>query len=242
MNTKELPAQPIKGLIDGMTVLQQLAVARESLSSLELANELGIEKTRVNRILKTLTYSGMVHRTSNRRYLPGPGMHIFAAQSLSSSGLFHNSVLHLKDLIQFGHIIALGVLWRDKLSYLFHHFPDTPFLDGVGKNLLFPATQSSLGMILLSQKNTQEIKSLYAEKETIPGYESMDSLLDHICEIRKCGYAVLKNKDSTTIAVKIGKPAYAAIGISGIIDANDTEKYVNILFENGRLIENEMFS
>ncbi|RLA69960.1 MAG: transcriptional regulator, partial [Epsilonproteobacteria bacterium] len=69
MSTKELPAQPIKGLIEGMTVLQQVASVRKPVSTLELAVQLGMEKTRVNRILKTLAYAGMVHRTSNRRYL-----------------------------------------------------------------------------------------------------------------------------------------------------------------------------
>ena len=95
---KELPAQPVKGLQDGIIVMQQLANMREPVSGLELSRELGIEKTRVNRILKTLTYLGIAYRTASRKYASGPGMHVLAAQSLAASGLFRASVKHLEEL------------------------------------------------------------------------------------------------------------------------------------------------
>ena len=95
---KELPAQPVKGLQDGIIVLQQLANMREPVSGLELSRELGIEKTRVNRILKTLTSLGIAYRTGSRKYTSGPGMHVLAAQSLAASGLFRASIKHLEEL------------------------------------------------------------------------------------------------------------------------------------------------
>ena len=237
---EKLPAQPIKGLQDGIVVLQQLANTREPISSLELSNELGIETTRVNRILKTLTSLGIAYRTTSRKYTSGSGMHVLAAQSLAASGLFHTSVRHLEDLSELGHLTALGVLWRDKVSYLFHHASGTPFQEGVGRTQLYPATQSSLGMVLMAQKSDKEISDLYIAKEEIEGFKDFDELLREICEIRKSGYAVLKNQGNLTIAVKIGAPAYAAIGISGKINKKDIKKYVDILQEKTLKIEEEL--
>jgi len=198
---KELPAQPIKGLQDGIIVIQQLANMREPVSGLELSKELGIEKTRVNRILKTLTSLGIAYRTTSRKYASGPGMHILAAQSLAASGLFNTSVRHLEELEKLGHIIALGVLWRDKVSYLFHHSPGTPFQEGIGRTQLYPASKSSLGMALLSEKTDQEILDFYAGKENIKGFKNIDELMVSICEIRRLGFAAVKNAPHWSIAV-----------------------------------------
>lgn len=237
---EKLPAQPIKGLQDGIIVLQQLANSREPISSLELANELGIEKTRVNRILKTLSHLGIAYRTTSRKYTTGPGMHVLAAQSLAASGLFRTSVKHLEELEKLGHLIALGVLWRDKVSYLFHHSPGTPFQDGVGRTQLYPATRSGLGMALLAQKTDTEIKELYGAKEEIEGFKNIDDLMKAICEIRKSGYGLVKNERHFSIAVKIGNPAYAAIGISANIKKNEVSKYVEILQSKALQIEEEL--
>lgn len=239
---EKLPAQPIKGLQDGIIVLQQLANSREPVSSLELANELGIEKTRINRILKTLSSLGIAYRTTSRRYTAGPGMHVLAAQSLAASGLFRTSVKHLEELEKLGHLIALGVLWRDKVSYLFHHAPGTPFQEGIGRTQLYPATQSGLGMALLAQKTNKEIIDLYSVKEKIAGFKNIDELMGAICEIRRSGFAAVKNETNWSIAVSIGTPAYAAIGISAKIKKVEVKKFVDILQEKASEIENELKS
>lgn len=237
---KELPAQPVKGLQDGIIVMQQLTNMREPVSGLELSRELGIEKTRVNRILKTLASLGIAYRTASRKYASGPGMHVLAAQSLAASGLFRASVKHLEELDKLGHTIALGVLWRDKVSYLFHHSPGTPFQEGIGKTSLYNATGSSLGMVLLSQKADEEILEIYKDKNDIGKYSNSKELLKHICEIRRDGYAALPNNEGFTIAVKIGNPAYAAIGMAGKIKPNEIEKNVDILEQKAEAIEEEI--
>jgi len=237
---KELPAQPVKGLQDGIMVLQQLANMREPVSGLELSRELGIEKTRVNRILKTLTSLGIAYRTASRKYASGPGMHVLAAQSLSASGLFRASIKHLEELDKLGHTIALGVLWRDKVSYLFHHSPGTSFQEGIGKISLFNATNSSLGMTLLSEKSDEDIFAIFKDKKDLGKYAGTKELLNKICEIRRDGYAALENNEGFTIAVTIGTPAYAAIGISGKIKPEEIIKYVDILKEKAEAIENEI--
>ena len=237
---KELPAQPVKGLQDGIIVMQQLANMREPVSGIEISRELGIEKTRVNRILKTLTSLGIAYRTASRKYSIGPGMHVLAAQSLGASGLFRVSIKHLEELDKLGHLIALGVLWRDKVSYLFHHTPGTSFQEGIGKTSIYPAVNSSLGMVLLSEKSDEEIREIYGSREDLGRHANCKELLKEISEIRKKGYVAIKSGNGFGIAVKIGNPAYAAIGISGQIKPKEVIKYVEILKKKAEGIEEEI--
>src|SRR5687767_1336816 len=118
------PAQPNQSLIDGLTVLQALAVAAGPVGGRALARELNLEPTRVNRLLKTLAFLGMAEQTSDRKYFPGPGMHILAARALYGSGLVTRAMPYLEQLVaRYDRVVALGVLWRDQVSYLYHWQP-----------------------------------------------------------------------------------------------------------------------
>ncbi|MCK5844076.1 MAG: hypothetical protein KAG97_05165, partial [Victivallales bacterium] len=215
--------------------------AREPISSLDLSRELGIEKTRVNRILKTLSHLGIAYRTSSRKYVSGSGMHVLAAQSLAASGLFRKSARHLEELSKSGHVTALGVLWRDKVSYLFHHSPGIPFQEAIGRSILYAASKSSIGMALLACKSNEEIIEIYGCERNIDGFESVDELLNRIREVRESGFAALSEfSGHHSVAVKIGTPAFAAIALSGNIHSDKVGSYVEILQEKVTLIEEEL--
>lgn len=231
---KKLPAQPVNGLIDGLEVLQELAVSRSPVSCKALSEKLNIELTRMNRILKTLDYLGIAYRTQDRKYKSGPGIHVLAIQSMLGSGLLTKALPVLERLQKYGHIVALGVLWKDTVSYLYHHEPGASSYDAIGRLSLYPATQSSIGMALLSEKENDEIKELYNGK-IIPGYrtdyKNINELMDDIDKIRHQEYAALTKKGVISIAVKLGSPAYAAIALSGKIKTNEVTEYVSILSE-----------
>ncbi|MEZ4829091.1 MAG: helix-turn-helix domain-containing protein [Bacteroidia bacterium] len=235
-STMTLPSQPLSGLIDGLTVLQYLASSTIERGSLEISRELGMEKTRVNRILKTLAFLGMAHQTANRRYIPGPGIHILSAQMLFGSGLINHSLKHLVKLTELNLVVAMGVLWRDKVSYLYHWEPDITPLDGLGRIELFPATQSSIGLALLSQKSEEEIQAIFPE-EDLPGYSSRKKLTDDLRRFRNQNYVSTMYDGRKSIAVRLGTPSYAAIALARIDrDAPDLH-YVQYLRETVAQIE-----
>lgn len=212
-------AQPNQSLIDGITVLQALAIASEPVGCRELARRVGLETTRVNRLLKTLTYLGIARQTSDRKYRPGAGMTVLAAQSLFASDLLRRSLPALEELRQFGHTVAMGVLWRDNVSYLFHAPPTMRATDALGRIGLYPATRGGIGMALLAAHEDDEVIATYAGRE-IPGYRSIDALLAALRDVRARGYARLmvnEERDQHTVAIAIGEPAYVAIGLSGWI-------------------------
>jgi len=212
-------AQPNQSLIDGITVLQALAISTDPVGCREVARRVGLETTRVNRLLKTLTYLGIARQTPDRKYRAGAGMTVLAAQSLFASGLLRRALPALEELRHFGHTVAMGVRWRDNVSYLFHAPPNMPATDALGRIGLYPATRGGIGMALLATLDDEEVAEIYA-KGDIPGYEDIDALQQALAGIRRQGYARLRVKDEReqhTVAITVGQTAYAAIGLSGWI-------------------------
>jgi DNA-binding IclR family transcriptional regulator len=235
----KLPAQKINGLIDGIAVLQELAIQSEPVSGLHLARELGLEPTKVNRILKTLAFLDLAYRTTSRKYTVGPSMHVLAAQSMAASGLIRKAVKHLDKLSEYGHIVAFGMLWRDKVTYLYHRSPTDDLISGITRLQPLPATRSSIGLALLAEKSDEYIAALYKGKP-VPGFnDNLENLMRKIRQTRKQGYAAVRT-DHISLAVTTGTPTYAAIAISGFKDPKEEKKYFNIIKEASNTIEQNL--
>ncbi len=223
---KQTPgAQPNKSLHDGVIVLQALAAAREPIGCRQLARELNLNVSRINRILKTLTFLGVVRQNQNKKYTSGAGMHVLATQSLFGSGLINQSLEHLEPLHDLGHIVAMGVLWRGQVSYLYHALPGMKANDALGRVGLTPATKSGIGMAILSQYTDDQIEELLTDGHLQP--ENQSNFNTCISDIRARGYTYYfanPELDHHTIAVPVGIPTFGAIGISGKIALKDSEK------------------
>ncbi|HEX3133404.1 MAG TPA: helix-turn-helix domain-containing protein [Planctomycetota bacterium] len=154
-------AQPNQSLGRGLEVLHALCGAEGPIGSRELSRRLGMEHTRVNRLLGTMAALGLAERTADRRYRPGPAVHVLAASSLRSSGLLQAALPIIRELHAEGFGAALGVLWRDQVCYLYHGKPNQPLERGLAGHQLFPAAWSSIGTILRAQTDPE----LVAHKE-----------------------------------------------------------------------------
>jgi DNA-binding IclR family transcriptional regulator len=232
-------AQPNQSLIDGILTLQALASAPEPVGCRELARQLGANTTRINRLLKTLAYMGIVRQTSDRKYTSGPGMHVLAAQSLFASGLIRRAMPVLEGLRRFGHTVAMGVLWNDSVSYLFHAPPGIEAARGLGRIGLLPATTSGIGIVLLSQLQDDEVRELYGERDIPMFPEGVESLLPTLEKTRTQGFArvhVADERDHHIVAVPVGNPVYAGIAMSGWIPESATAELVEALLSAAREI------
>ena len=226
-------AQPNQSLIDGIATLQALATSTEPVGTRELARRLGFEVTRVNRLLRTLAYLGIARQTAARKYTSGPGMHVLAAQSLFASGLIRRALPPLNHLRRFGLTVALGVLWRDNVTYLFHAPQGTDVSEALGRIGLVPATRGGIGMALLAALSDEEVRQLYSHATDIPRFpQGLQPLLMELIAIRANGYArvlVDPRQKFHTIAITVGDPVHSAIGVSGWIPKASTRKIVNAL-------------
>ncbi len=197
-------AQPNLSLIDGMACLQAVAGSETPYASRRLAEDLGLNVTRVSRLLKTLQFLGFVEQDRSRKYRPGPALHVLAAQSLFGSRLLSIALPYLERLSRHGHVVALGVLWREQVAYLYHQPPGIRPAEAIGRAGLFPARESAIGLALLAH---------------FPREDADDTLRRELKATRERGYADFQPApDQRRIGVSLGDPhPLAALALSGAI-------------------------
>ncbi len=219
--------------MDGLTCLQAVAMTTTPIGSRDLARQLGMEPTRVNRLLKTLAHLGLTTQDTRKKYTTGPAIHILSAQTLFASGLLRQTLPALRGLQQLDCIVALGVLWNDQVAYLCHALPDQPVEDGIGRLGLFPATQSSIGMVLLARKTDAEIRSLFKGKN-IPRYGSdISHLIQDLNLVRSHGYAHVDEETGvTSLAVPVGANPISAIAVSGAAVRKNFTQALHLLMKS----------
>jgi len=201
-----LPAQPNQSVLDALRCLERIAV-ESPIGTRELARELAMSRTRVNRLLKTLAHAGYLHQTPKRKYEAGPGMHALSLTALFSSGLMARAMGPLEALRETGLTVALGVLWGEQVSYLYYAEPDMLPGQGIGRMMQFPATGSSIGLVLLSQHE--------------PSDSTAPDLASRLTQFRAQGYAVLARSgeqvNPVSIAVALPEPNHVAVALAGAI-------------------------
>jgi DNA-binding IclR family transcriptional regulator len=199
-----LPAQPNQSVLDGIACLQAVSSRKKPVGVRSLARELVLEPTRVNRLLKTLAHSGLVHQTTQGQYISGPGLHVLAGMSLQGSGLLTAALPSIRELAKEKLTVALGVLWHDQVCYLYHGHPGQPLELGIGSQELFPAVSSSIGQSILAHLS----KSI---RTKLPKPHSYN-------KIQKNGYALVEQQDGIrTLGTAIGNPPIAGIALAGRI-------------------------
>lgn len=201
-------------------------MAGRAVGCLELARELGFEQTRVNRLLKTLAHLGLTHQDASRKYSAGPGMHVLAAQSLFGSGLIQKAIRPLQALSEYKLVVALGVLWRDQVAYLYHASQGVSPAEALGRVGLFPAIRSAIGLALLAHRPESEVREIFK------GRGGVKALLGNLKASRRDGFALVHpfpSKTEQSLGVPLGEQPFAAIAFSGTIKKSRIPKLLQAL-------------
>lgn len=203
---------------------------------------LGLEPTRVNRLLKTLAFVGLAQQNEQRKYLPGPAIHVLAAQSMRGSGLIRRALEPLESLFDLDLQVAMGVLWDDQVCYLYHHSPGESAGEGLGREPLYPAASSGLGQVLLAEWPEERIRELYTDERRLPSQKpvALDELLKQLAKVREQGYALTQTRESSdvrTLGVAL-KRDNAAIGVAGRFADRDVARIHEQVAEAAGRIEN----
>jgi DNA-binding IclR family transcriptional regulator len=171
---------------------------------------MGMTPTRVQRYLGTLAHLGLSDRTETGRYGLGPGIHALSAMSLSASGLTGRAMAVLPRFADLELVVALGVLWRNTVNYLYFSVPGMPVSESLGRREGFPARQSSIGMLMLSWQEDAFLERHFPDDKA--------AILKARPGIRQAGYAVVNQPNGdTSLAVPVGNPPMAGLALSGKI-------------------------
>lgn len=209
-----MSSQPNQSLIDGIRCLQYLVSSGRAIGCRELARLMGINTTRVNRLLMTMASIGLTMQDEQRRYLPGPGIHALAAQSIRGSALFSQALPLLERHAPKDIVVALGVLWEDQVIYIWHSAPGSQMSQALAGFHMLPAWQSVIGMALLAAESDEALMARFAP-------EQWQQLAPHIQQQREQGHVIWHHDDGeVSMAQPLGAHS-AALAFAGMWKVSD---------------------
>ena len=233
----DLPAQPNQSLILGLACLEAVVTAESPLGSRELARQLGLEHTRISRLLGTLCHLGLIQRTPARKYRPGPGIHVLSAQSLRGSGLLATSLPLLKPLLRERLTVSLGVLWKHQVCYLVYASPGVPLERALGAHGAYPVHESILGRALLARRSDAEVRRLLGTAPVRLDRAELGRFLGELRPVRRHGFALRRLENGqTSIGAVIGEPPLGALALTGTIAAARESRLVRLLLDTAARI------
>jgi|SaaInlStandDraft_1057018.scaffolds.fasta_scaffold06040_7 DNA-binding IclR family transcriptional regulator len=222
-----MSSQPNQSLIDGLACLQFLASARKPVGSREMARDLDLDNMRANRLLKTLASIGLAQQDAKKKYSIGPGIHALTAQSLFGSSILKQALPLIQQLPYKGVTVALGVLWRGHVTYLYHGEIGETIEKGIGRIGLVPALNSSIGKLLLSYEDDETIEDLRSSSEK---HHLKGPLFKEMKKIRKNSYAEIHPESGgVSLALPIGDPPVMGLALAGVPIEERIEPYLQSL-------------
>lgn len=235
-----MSSQPNQSLIDGILCFQELTTSDRPLGNKELAEKLEINVVKVNRLLRTLKSIGMAEQNAQKKYMPGPAVHLLAAQSFHSSALFRSATSVAINNSYDDRTLAIGILWNDSVVYMYHASADQNPAQGLGGYHIYHVSQSSIGQVLLAEYSDEEIALRIAHWDI---KQKADVLLK-IDEIRRDGYVCHFDDVGTVNNIS------SAFSINGVkagiaftdfhISSDELDSYVGQLKELILKIENRV--
>jgi DNA-binding IclR family transcriptional regulator len=234
-----LPAQPNRSLIGGLDCLQAVITADGPIGSRDVARRLRIEPTRANRLLGTLKHLGLVDQTPDRKYRPGPGVHLLSAQSLQASGLLRAALPHMQRWAGESLLMAMGVLWRGQVCYLLHGSTQRAAVENIGAHEPHPAERSIIGLAMLAARDDAVLATTLNEDFDLDAAQ-LATLRQEIATTRTQGYAKRVTDSQVGLAVTIGEPAVAALSLTGDIDGRSVGRLVRSLRDVAQAMTREL--
>ena len=225
----------IQSLARGLTILERLAEAPEGLGITELAEEYGVDKASMSRLLQTLATHGFAERESGgRRYILGPQIVRLSRVVLTRMPLRETAKPYLKQLVDAtGECAHLAILAHGQALYIDQVESSSALRVTTGVGHLAPLYCTALGKILLAfapAPMPDPLKQYTQRTITDPR-----SLQHHIETVKAQGYAV--DDEEYELGVRcVAVPVFdyrdkcvAAMGISGPVSRMSLESLPRVI-------------
>ncbi|MBK4716854.1 MULTISPECIES: IclR family transcriptional regulator domain-containing protein [Tenebrionibacter/Tenebrionicola group] len=208
-----MSSQPNQSLIDGIRCLQYLVSSGRAVGCRELARLMGINATRVNRLLMTMAAIGLTQQDAHRRYLPGPGIHALAAQAIRGSALFSQALPLLERHAPKDIVVAMGVLWEDQVIYIYHSEPGIQMSQALAGFHMLPAWQSVIGIALLACEADEALRGRFTPAQ-------WQAISPYLRQQREEGHVVWRHDDGELSMAQPLGAHNAALAFAGMWDTS----------------------
>jgi DNA-binding IclR family transcriptional regulator len=179
-----------------LSILGLLSHDRSEVSVTELSHELGVSKSIIHRLVRTLEHHGFLERNSvTRRYRMGLGAFRVGSLFLDGRALESEALPIMRDLVsRTGHSSQLGILNGDVMVITAAIEGPGPIKYSVPMGDYRLGHTSAMGKAGLAQLSDTEVDAILArrgmQRRTRYSITDPDVLKTQLREVRACGYAV----------------------------------------------------
>jgi IclR family acetate operon transcriptional repressor len=220
----------IRSLARGLQIIQKMADSPDGVSITDLADEFGVDKGSISRLLQTLTSYGFAEKDPNsRRFILGPQIVRLSRLVLTRMPLRETAKPFLRQLVEAtGECAHLAILAQGKALYIDQVESEAVLRVTTGVGTLAPLYCTALGKVLLAfgaGPIPAEMQAYTLRTITDP------ILLQHHLEQVRAQKVGIDDEEYTHGVRCIAVPVYdfrdkcvAAIGISGPVSRLTLEK------------------
>lgn len=200
---------PIASLIKSLRVVEELAIAGGSSSVAELIERTGLERTTVQRVLRTLHAEGYLERTARGEYGVAPRGYILGVMLSKGNHLAQAAEPILRELQRVtGETVHSGVLDGNEVVSIVHLPAERILTFNFPVGARLPAYTSTLGRAILSNMPRERVLDVLRQSDrrarTAKTLTSLKDLAAELDRVHEQGYA------TGTDEVELGVSSVAA--------------------------------
>ncbi|MBB3664600.1 DNA-binding IclR family transcriptional regulator [Prauserella sediminis] len=182
-----------------------------SLSVADAAARLGVARSTAHRLLAMLVYRDFAVQDDTKVYRAGPVLEL-GSHSHSTVSLLRRAALpQLRELVdRLGESVNLTVRTGDTARFIACVECQQALRVGSREGMVFPAHQTTAGLLLLAELTDEELDSVYAGagRGEVP---AMDELRRELAKVRRNGFALNQGRSERGV-VAVGVPVRSPDG------------------------------
>jgi DNA-binding IclR family transcriptional regulator len=209
--SRPAPGAPNQSLARGLAILEAFSRERAELGIRELSRLLGVDKSIVHRLARTLVARGFLEQSGEtQRYRIGARAFSVGQQYAVARGLEETALPVLRDLTREHELNAyLGVLTQGAVVYRLALQSAGPIVIRVSPGALASLHSTALGKALLAAEPDEVARRLLGRgplpRLTAATLTDPEVVLEHVREARRLGYAV-SDEENLPGVLAIGAP------------------------------------
>jgi IclR family transcriptional regulator, pca regulon regulatory protein len=224
--TAEAPRRrEVSSLLRGLTLLEALASAPGGTTPQRLTEETGLDRSTLQRLLRTLVTAGYAERVERGRYGIAPAALSLAVRLMDAPHLRRVATPHLTALhAEVGEIVNFAVLSGVEIVYIARIAPHSILSMPLEIGSRQPASATSLGRAILSRMPEAEARMVLEQSElrayTPKTLVEVEAIVETLRTAQRRGYALVDQELELGLRA-IAAPVLGAGGrVVGSIDVS----------------------
>lgn len=193
----------------------------------DVAERLDVARSTAHRLLAMLVYRDFAVQDEDRVYHPGPVLRLTSHSPAQTSRLREVAMPHLIALVgQLGESINLTILTGTAARFIASAECDQVLRVTSREGMVFPAHETTGGLLLLSELDRDELARLYADSDDVTPPPDLAILDTDLERIRRSGFAVNQGRSERGV-LAVGVPVRTIDGtaVAGLSVSLPTVRY-----------------